>query len=378
MVLRYHSALTTSPRTKVDAHFSTRELSLTSDFLASRKAKNRECWRLRRIWSCQWFVFTLTAGTFPFTATPGNLAPSRALGDFEFKKNQNKIPEQQVITADPDVLVHEITEDDEFLVLACDGKYITRCCGSSTDSLSGIWDCLSSQEVADFVRLHISQAKELVEIGELMCDHCLAPDTSSRAGIGCDNMTVLIVAILNGRTKEEWYAWITDRVNRGVGRQTPTELPEIYPPSKVKSFKLRREAEEAGQKRIEQESREVEFDFGTSSLKTLVEEDDLQPGSLRTYLENFNSQPYNFFDTNTIDSERDSTLDEDPEIGFRLHIDDPDETYFHSPLRTPPDTTDPPTDSPEDSPPQNPLPNGDAKADPDSHKPQQDGASSSP
>lgn len=53
----------------------------------------------------------------------GNLALSRALGDFEFKKNYSMSPERQVITADPDVTCHEITEDDEFLVLACDGPF---------------------------------------------------------------------------------------------------------------------------------------------------------------------------------------------------------------------------------------------------------------
>jgi serine/threonine protein phosphatase PrpC len=52
----------------------------------------------------------------------GNLALSRALGDFEFKKNYSLSPEKQIITADPDITVHEITEDDEFLVVACDGQ----------------------------------------------------------------------------------------------------------------------------------------------------------------------------------------------------------------------------------------------------------------
>lgn len=52
----------------------------------------------------------------------GNLALSRALGDFDFKKNYSLIPEKQVITADPDVTCHDITEEDEFLVLACDGR----------------------------------------------------------------------------------------------------------------------------------------------------------------------------------------------------------------------------------------------------------------
>jgi protein phosphatase 2C family protein 2/3 len=51
------------------------------------------------------------------------LALSRALGDFEFKKNYSLIPEQQIITANPDVTVHEIGYEDEFLVLACDGLF---------------------------------------------------------------------------------------------------------------------------------------------------------------------------------------------------------------------------------------------------------------
>lgn len=51
----------------------------------------------------------------------GNLALSRALGDFMFKRNLNKIPEEQIVTAYPDVAEREITEDWEFAVLACDG-----------------------------------------------------------------------------------------------------------------------------------------------------------------------------------------------------------------------------------------------------------------
>lgn len=78
----------------------------------------------------------------------------------------------------------------------------------------------------------------------MMCDHCLAPDTSSGAGIGCDNMTVLIVAILNGRTKEEWYSWITDRVMANYGYETPSILPQIYATSRLMAYKARREAQE--------------------------------------------------------------------------------------------------------------------------------------
>lgn len=53
----------------------------------------------------------------------GNLALSRAIGDFEFKKSAELSPEKQIVTAYPDVEVHELTEEDEFLVLACDGEW---------------------------------------------------------------------------------------------------------------------------------------------------------------------------------------------------------------------------------------------------------------
>jgi serine/threonine protein phosphatase PrpC len=63
---------------------------------------------------------------YPLTPSLGNLALSRALGDFDFKKNTNIVPEKQIITADPDVTAHEITEEDEFLVVACDGEQSTN------------------------------------------------------------------------------------------------------------------------------------------------------------------------------------------------------------------------------------------------------------
>lgn len=111
--------------------------------------------------------------------------------------------------------------------------------------LPGIWDCLSSQQVVDFVRYQVSLGKDLVQICEMMCEHCLAPDTSSGAGIGCDNMTVLIVALLHGRTKEEWQSWVTDRVKNNYGYKTPSDLPQLYAQSRLMSFRARREAQEA-------------------------------------------------------------------------------------------------------------------------------------
>jgi len=48
----------------------------------------------------------------------GKLALSRGLGDFQFKKNVSLSPQDQIVTGNPDVICHEIMEDDEFFVLA--------------------------------------------------------------------------------------------------------------------------------------------------------------------------------------------------------------------------------------------------------------------
>jgi serine/threonine protein phosphatase PrpC len=65
---------------------------------------------------------TAAGGFVDFGRVNGNLALSRAIGDFEFKKSAELAPEQQIVTAYPDVVVHDLSDDDEFLVIACDGK----------------------------------------------------------------------------------------------------------------------------------------------------------------------------------------------------------------------------------------------------------------
>jgi len=64
---------------------------------------------------------TAAGGFVDFGRVNGNLALSRAIGDFEFKKSAELAPEQQIVTAYPDVVVHDMGDDDEFLVIACDG-----------------------------------------------------------------------------------------------------------------------------------------------------------------------------------------------------------------------------------------------------------------
>ena len=147
------------------------------------------------------------------TSPSGNLALSRAIGDFEFKQNYSLDPEAQIVTVNPEIITHTIDGEEEFLILACDGMS-TLCSRASNTmtSVSGIWDCLSSQQVIDFTRRAIAKGDPLGKICEDMMVKCLATD-SETGGIGCDNMTVLIVALLGGRTPEEWQNWVKRRVD---------------------------------------------------------------------------------------------------------------------------------------------------------------------
>ncbi|TWW67284.1 protein phosphatase 1G isoform X1 [Takifugu rubripes] len=113
----------------------------------------------------------------------GGLNLSRAIGDHFYKRNRALPPEEQMISAMPDVKVLTLNEDHDFMVIACDG----------------IWNVLSSQEVVDFISERIKpnesgHVRSLSSIIEELLDHCLAPDTSGD-GTGCDNMTCVIITL---------------------------------------------------------------------------------------------------------------------------------------------------------------------------------------
>jgi protein phosphatase 1G len=92
----------------------------------------------------------------------GNLNLSRSLGDLEYKQNRKLPPEDQMITANPDVVVEPLTNDVNFIVLACDG----------------VWDCMTNQEICDFIseRLKKDPNQKLSKIIEEIMDQILAPD----------------------------------------------------------------------------------------------------------------------------------------------------------------------------------------------------------
>ena len=73
----------------------------------------------------------------------GGLNLSRAIGDHGYKTNEDLPAEEQMISALPDIKTLTLTEEDEFMVLACDG----------------IWNFMTNDEVRDFV-------KERLDAGE--------------------------------------------------------------------------------------------------------------------------------------------------------------------------------------------------------------------
>ena len=80
---------------------------------------------------------------------PGGLNLSRAIGDHAYKKTANLKPEEQAITALPDIRTLTLEDQDEFMIIACDG----------------IWNFMSSQDVVDFVRMRLNK-KTLSDICE--------------------------------------------------------------------------------------------------------------------------------------------------------------------------------------------------------------------
>ncbi|CAL9771421.1 unnamed protein product, partial [Musa acuminata subsp. burmannicoides] len=53
----------------------------------------------------------------------GSLNLARAIGDMEFKQNKFLPAEKQILTCNPDIKIVELCDDDDFLILACDGVW---------------------------------------------------------------------------------------------------------------------------------------------------------------------------------------------------------------------------------------------------------------
>ncbi|ODV86001.1 hypothetical protein CANARDRAFT_181901, partial [[Candida] arabinofermentans NRRL YB-2248] len=141
------------------------------------------------------------------------LALSRAFGDFTFKMhndhNHSRLilsksnprvkltpPEEYQVTVEPDIIMHKVTQSDEFLVIACDG----------------IWDCYKSHDLINLIRHQLSLGKKLPEINEMILDNCIGM-ANTITGIGFDNMTLIIVALHEKQGDlNNWYGYMKNKI----------------------------------------------------------------------------------------------------------------------------------------------------------------------
>ena len=110
----------------------------------------------------------------------GVLNLSRSLGDLEYKQDKNISVEAQMITCVPEIKVERLINNHDFIIIACDG----------------IWDCLSSQECISMCRDYFDNTKGKGNLSvciEQMFDKIIASDVASSGGIGCDNMTAVLI-----------------------------------------------------------------------------------------------------------------------------------------------------------------------------------------
>ena len=113
----------------------------------------------------------------------GNLNLSRCLGDLEYKKNKNLPPQEQIISAYPDVIEEKMSSDNDFIIIGCDG----------------IWDCIQDQDVCDIIKSKLNSPginRFKVNLSQILGDICdsICPKTTFAEGmVGFDNMTCLLI-----------------------------------------------------------------------------------------------------------------------------------------------------------------------------------------
>jgi len=125
---------------------------------------------------------TKAGGTVSEGRVDGNLNLSRALGDLHYKSNKSLKPEEQLISAEPEIKVLPITKDSDFIVIGCDGVYETK----------------TSQEIIDYFykEFQLSGGKTAYCIEKLLDELC-STDYMKTEGVGCDNMTCVVIKFLH-------------------------------------------------------------------------------------------------------------------------------------------------------------------------------------
>lgn len=110
----------------------------------------------------------------------GNLNISRSLGDFEYKSNPDLPPEDQMVSPLPEIRRETLDKDCEFMLMM-------------TDSLR---DSMTAQQFINFIKERKS-VKPLPAIVEELLTVCIASQIETSYGLGCDNMTCILILFNN-------------------------------------------------------------------------------------------------------------------------------------------------------------------------------------
>ncbi|ONK59462.1 uncharacterized protein A4U43_C08F6670 [Asparagus officinalis] len=100
----------------------------------------------------------------------GQLNVARALGDWHMEGLKDPHNGAGPLSAEPEVMITRLTEEDEFLIIGCDG----------------IWDVFRSQNAVDFARRKLQEHNDPVICCKELIDEALKRKSS-------DNMSVIVV-----------------------------------------------------------------------------------------------------------------------------------------------------------------------------------------
>lgn len=113
----------------------------------------------------------------------GNLNLTRALGDLKYKVKEGLKPEEFPITANPDTYEYDITPDSDFILMGCDGCWETK---SNEEMVKWIYEKLDGK----------GQTMSMIDLKGIVSDllhEILSPDHVQTNGVGCDNMTCILI-----------------------------------------------------------------------------------------------------------------------------------------------------------------------------------------
>jgi protein phosphatase 2C family protein 2/3 len=156
----------------------------------------------------------------------GLLGVSRAFGDWHLEGLKGRGGKTGPLTVDPEIEKTRLTEDDEFLILACDG----------------LWDVFSSQNAIDMARASLRQHNDPVKAAKELASEALRRDSS-------DNVSVVCVCLTPEAPKKETFIRTApsllrslsveamSMVSKAISDDATAEIPSSFAPKRVQSIR---------------------------------------------------------------------------------------------------------------------------------------------